>query len=167
MNSLEDQTFLILSIHEVHAERIFRKQKSFELRKMLPKQPFSKVFLYQTGGKGLVGVFDVAKVLKDDPKSLWEIVGESATAKDRFFTYFAERSAGYAIQIKRPVRFANPVKRELLEKRAERFTAPMSFLLAAPGTKLHKALLNIYQSEVKKKLRSAIYAHAKQAISEV
>lgn len=165
MNSIDNQTFLILSIHEVHAERIFRKHKMYELRKILPKNKFTKVFLYQTGGKGLVGVFDVATVLKDAPNSLWDTVGENATAKDRFFSYFADRDSGYAIRIKNPRRFVNSFKRELIEKMAEKFTAPMSFLLAVPGSKIHKTLLLIYKSEIKKKSFSNRYRNEKQSLS--
>lgn len=164
---LKEQTFIVLSIHEIHAERIFTKQKLYELRKVLPKDPFQKVFLYQTGGKGLVGAFDVDKVLKDNIVDLWETVGEDATSEDRFFAYFGERQEGCAIKVKNPRRFRESVSKEVLSKELHKFTAPQSFLIIRPDTKNHEILSGIYQKELKKKSPSTKSGQRAMTILEI
>lgn len=155
--SLSNQTFIVLSIHEIHAERIFTKQKQFELRKVLPKEPFDKVFLYQTGGKGLVGAFDVSEVVKYSLEELWEHVGEDATTKERFDMYFGERESGCAIKVKNPKKFQESISQDVLKKEVPTFTAPQSYLIVRPGSKNHKILMNIYEKEGKKKSSSKKY----------
>lgn len=154
--------YIVLSIHEIHAERILLKKKFYELRKVLPKEPFSKVFLYQTGGKGLVGAFDVGKVYKKDVENLWETVGEKATPKNRFFTYFENRDFGCAIQVKKPIRFRTNIDKDVLKKEEPKFSAPQSFLVIRPGDRLFRTLDNIYSREVKKKSPSEGLLHRKK-----
>ena len=55
--------FLVLSIRKEHVERIFNGSKKYELRKQLPRDGFKRVFLYESGGTGLVGYFDATAML--------------------------------------------------------------------------------------------------------
>lgn len=151
MTTLNKQTFLVLSIHEIHAERIFAGVKLFELRKVLPRFDVHKVFLYQTGGKGLVGAFDVEEILRDTPENLWEKVGERATTESRFFDYFQNRSEACAIRLSNPVKFLTNIDKDFLKKHESKFTAPQGYLIVSPETSLHKLLSATYKKEVKKK----------------
>lgn len=55
---------LILSIHPVHANRIYTKEKTFELRKSLPTNLPKRVFLYEGNcGAGITGHFTVSYAL--------------------------------------------------------------------------------------------------------
>jgi predicted transcriptional regulator len=135
------EPILILSILPIHAEKIFNGTKLFELRKILPKAPFSRVYLYETGGKGITGCFNAATPHKAEIDQLWSIVGERATTRDRFFSYFAKSKFGYAIPIKSPVAFGKPITPSSIKRQInKKFSAPMSFLLAFPNQRIFKVL---------------------------
>lgn len=150
-SQLQKQNFILLSIHEMHAERIFAGEKSYELRKVLPKDNFHRVYLYQSGGKGLVGTFEVGQIFGNSPVKLWKQVKEKATTQERFFNYFAERNLGYAIEVINPLKFNGSINKEILEKVTNNFSAPQSFIYAKPGTKLHSFLVEETLKALKKK----------------
>ena len=133
-------TALLLSIHREHAERIFRGDKLYELRKALPKQPFHRVYLYESGGGGVVGYFDAAEVVFKPIQDLWSVVGERATTKERFDAYYARSANGYAIRVANPVRFHTPLRPPQLRQYVPAFTAPQSYLLLRPTHPLHEVL---------------------------
>jgi predicted transcriptional regulator len=132
--------FLILSIHPIHAERIFNGQKLFEMRKSLPKQRFSRVFLYATGGGGIVGCFEAGAPIKAPINQLWEIVGDRGTPRERFFRYFAKSKMGFGIPVHNPVRFRKIICPPALKRLLPRFRAPMSYLFIRPGLALFRTL---------------------------
>ena len=119
---------LLLSIRAEHAHRIFSGSKIYELRKVLPKAAFHRVYLVETGGRGLIGTFDVADLVRLPIGQLWERVSYQATSSERFFRYFAGCADGYAIEIKSPIRFADPVPISDLKKKDPSFRVPMSFV---------------------------------------
>jgi len=131
---------LVLSIRPVHAERIFRGLKVFEIRKALPKRSFSRVYLYATGGGGIVGCFDAGIPIKAPVEQLWKIVGEKGTTRERFFRYFAKSKVGFGIPVLNPVRFRNPICPPSLKRLVPKFTAPMSYLFVDSRRALHRTL---------------------------
>lgn len=133
-------SILILSIQNLHAERIFKGVKLFELRKILPKKGFDRVYLYETGGRGIVGCFDAEPPIKAEVDKLWEIVGEKATSRDRFLTYFANSKSGYAIPIRNAIKFKNVLSPKALSLEKAVFSPPMSFLLIEKAHPLYKLL---------------------------
>ncbi len=151
MMTIENETFLLLSIHEVHANRIMDRLKKFELRKRLPKEKFHKVFLYQTKGEGLIGAFGVGEILKMTISELWDTVGEDATSKERFDAYFEGKVIGCAIEVKNPVRFRLSAASNVIQNCVSEFTAPQSFKVSRPGDDLHQYLCLKYLEETKKK----------------
>jgi predicted transcriptional regulator/RimJ/RimL family protein N-acetyltransferase len=140
MPSSAHEAVLVLSIRPDHAERIFSGIKSFEIRKAVPKQPFSRVFLYATGGRGIVGCFDADTSIKAPVAQLWKIVGEKGTTRHRFFRYFANSKVGFGIPVRNPVRFRKAVCPPSLKRQVPQFTAPMSYLLVRPGQPLYRTL---------------------------
>ena len=104
---------ILLSIRPEHAERIFQGAKHYELRKVLPTFSFRRVFLYETGGHGVVGCFDVGAIIKKDIDELWDIVGNAATTRERFYEYFKKIKSGYAVEIRNPLRFPVPAAKAL------------------------------------------------------
>jgi predicted transcriptional regulator len=125
---------LILSIQPVHAERILNGVKHFELRKTLPKNGFRRVYLYESGGVGVVGCFDTISILRMPVRKLWLAVGDNATPKERFFNYFGGRSVGCAIPIKNPIRFPRPVLLADIKKADPKFSVPISSRVTPRGT---------------------------------
>ncbi len=133
---------LVLSIQKQHVDRIVRGEKKFELRKQLPREPFEKVFLYESGGGGLVGYFDVAGVIRLPVEALWERVGERGTTRERFEAYFAERKDGCAIEIAAYHPFEQPLSPVELRERVG-FAPPQSYALARSDAPLGQFLLRL------------------------
>jgi predicted transcriptional regulator len=139
-NTRRSSGVLVLSIQPIHAERIFHGVKHFELRKAVPQRRFRRVYLYETGGVGIVGCFDTSLVLRLPIRNLWAAVGDNATSKERFFSYFGKRQRGCAIPIKKPLRFPQPVLLGEIRKSDSRFLIPISSRLIRRGTKLFRLL---------------------------
>jgi len=134
------QQAILLSIRREHAERIFQGAKHYELRKVLPSFGFKRVFLYETGGRGVVGCFDAGAIFKKDVDELWNIVGNAATTRERFYEYFKNIKSGYAIEIKNPLRFSEPISARTLNGDGGKLIPPQSFILLESGDALYSAL---------------------------
>jgi predicted transcriptional regulator len=124
---------LLLSIRPEHAHRIFTGSKRFELRKVLPVTDFNRVFLYETGGTGIVGWFDVGEIVRQPIDKLWKTVGNAATSHDRFFAYFSTAREGYAIAIRNARRFQGPISANGLNGDRLKLQPPQSFIILEPG----------------------------------
>jgi predicted transcriptional regulator/RimJ/RimL family protein N-acetyltransferase len=136
----QSRTALLLSIRPQHANRIFEGSKHFELRKVLPKASFSRVFLFETGGTGIVGWFDVADIIREPIGKLWGMVGTAATTKEAFFSYFSNIQEGYAIKIKGARRFRSAVNASRLNGDRLKLLPPQSFILLEQGQPLYMLL---------------------------
>ncbi len=130
---------LLLSIRREHADKILSGQKLFELRKALPREPFTRVYLYESGGGGVVGYFEPGRILRKPVDELWLSVGDAATSHDRFQQYYSNAKSGVAVEVVNPVRFNAPISLDRLHK-IEGFVIPQSFMLVRPGSKLYRAL---------------------------
>jgi predicted transcriptional regulator len=124
---------LLLSIRPEHAQRIFAGSKRFELRKVVPAAEFNRVFLYETGGAGIVGWFDVGDIIRQPVGKLWRTVGNAATSRDRFVAYFASAREGYAISIRNARKFENPISASGLNGDRLKLQPPQSFIILEPG----------------------------------
>jgi predicted transcriptional regulator len=131
---------LVLSIRPEHAARIFEGSKHYELRKIVPDLKFDRVFLYETGGKGIVGCFDVVEVLHLPVQKLWDVVGTAATTYERFSAYFQNSRTGFAIRIRNPLKFVTPVGAKELNGDFARLVPPQSFIVIDPGQPLYTVL---------------------------
>src|SRR5688500_353435 len=81
---LDNGSALLLPIRRQHADRIFDGSKHYELRKILPRLLPRRVYLYEVGGGGVVGSFEVGGVIRTDPDELWSRVGNAAATLQRF-----------------------------------------------------------------------------------
>jgi predicted transcriptional regulator/RimJ/RimL family protein N-acetyltransferase len=131
---------LILAIKPIHAARIFQGTKQFELRKRLPQYPIHRVFLYESGGGGIIGFFKPQEIISGPIDKLWEFAGERGASRERFYKYFEGRLIGFAIKIKNPLKFPRPIQLKELQRREPAFTAPMSFLSLSEDDALYKVL---------------------------
>lgn len=131
---------LILSIRREHAQRILEGSKVFELRKMLPSRPFKRVYMYETGGGGIIGCFDPSRVIRDKKGVLWDRVNYHATTRARFERYFERSTDGFAIEVTKPVRFKNPIAISELRDVDPRFHVPMSSRILALNSRLGQFL---------------------------
>ncbi len=101
---------VLLSIKPEFAERIFDGSKKYEFRKAIFKNPNVKtVVVYASSPvQRVIGEFDIATILIDEPTALWKETKEhSGITKDFFFDYFDQRDIGYAIEVKDVRRYKN------------------------------------------------------------
>jgi len=122
---------LILSIRAEHAARIFEGSKQFELRKALPASEIRRVFLYESGGAGMIGCFDPVRIIRGEKKMLWNEVNHKATTQHRFDRYFEKWSSGCAIEVANPIRFGSAIPMRSIREVSPSFRAPMSAIVFA------------------------------------
>jgi predicted transcriptional regulator len=139
---------LLLSIDRQHVEAILTGKKRFELRKALPHHRFRRVYLFQTGGAGVVAWFDARQVIRKPLEELWRTVGAAATPKRRFDAYFEGFINGYAIEVGRAERLAVPLPAKTLRRVDRKFSAPMSSKILRVGHPLHDFLESVRERQI-------------------
>lgn len=118
---------VLLSIKPEHANNILEGKKLFEFRKAVFKNPSVKtVVIYATMPIGkVIGEFEVEEVLSDQPNKVWSLTSEFAGISKVFFNeYFNGRDKAYAIKVKEPKRYAEPID---LKRVVQNGIAPQSF----------------------------------------
>ena len=103
---------VLFSIKPHYADKILNGEKTFEFRRVIFKNNnVKKVIIYSTRPIGkVVGEFEIDGILKDDPRKLW-LSTRNFSGIDPFFfdQYFNGCTSGYAICIKNPIRYKEPV----------------------------------------------------------
>ena len=103
---------ILLSIKPEFAESILDGFKKFEFRrKIFRNKEVRAVVIYATMPIGkVIGEFEIERVLSSDPDELWDLTKNHAgITRDFFDEYFSERDRGFAIAVKNPLRYENPV----------------------------------------------------------
>ena len=102
---------VVLSIKPEYAFKIFDGTKRFEFRKAIFKNTNIKtVIVYASSPvQQVIGEFEIEKIINQDIDSLWELTQDfSGITEDYFYHYFANRTDGFAIQIKKTKRYKQP-----------------------------------------------------------
>jgi len=103
---------VLLSIKPEFALKIFDGSKKYEYRRTIFKNPaVSGVIVYVSSPTKLViGEFAIEDILHDKLQLLWTMTNSHAgISKKRFFDYFANKSKGYAIKIKKARMYDTPL----------------------------------------------------------
>ena len=103
---------VLLSIKPEFALRIFKGCKKYEYRRVIfRREGVKRVLVYASAPIGkVIGEFEVAHILHDRPRQLWMKTKQHAgLSKKRFFEYFANASAGYAIKVRSCALYDNPL----------------------------------------------------------
>lgn len=103
---------ILLSIKPKYAESILSGKKRYEFRKVIFKRNYIDIaYMYCSAPvKKIIGAFRVGAVIEDRPERLWEQLNEfSGLEEMEFFDYFRNAKKGYAIEIKRMVKFEEPL----------------------------------------------------------
>ncbi|HNW52120.1 MAG TPA: hypothetical protein PKH79_13635 [Prolixibacteraceae bacterium] len=106
---------VLLSIKPEFAEKIFEGTKRYVFRRTLFKNPDVKtVVVYASSPvKKVIGEFEIDSVLHLETSSLWENTKEFAgISEEYFFDYFGEKKSGFAIKIKKSVRYPKALSLE-------------------------------------------------------
>jgi predicted transcriptional regulator len=120
-------TSVLLSIRPKYAKAIMNESKEYEFRKSLFRaDSIEHVFVYSTAPiQMIVGTFRMGRVFRDRPDDLWERFHDSAGIDEvDFFRYFKGHCEGYAIEVKGPHEFSEPIDPWVLDPE---FTPPQSF----------------------------------------
>jgi len=120
-------TSVLLSIKPKYADAIMDGSKGYEFRKSLFRNgSIERVFVYSTSPvQMVVGAFEIGGIIHDHPENLWETLhGCAGIDEIDFFRYFAGRSEGFAIEVKGPQEFGEPVDPWALDPT---FVPPQSF----------------------------------------
>lgn len=102
---------VLLSIKPQFADKIFSGEKKYEFRRSIFKRSgIKKVVVYASAPISMIiGEFDIEDILVDDVMSLWAQTKEFAgITLEYFLSYFNGRDNGYAIKVKKTVRYAKP-----------------------------------------------------------
>lgn len=103
---------VLLSIKPEYAEKILLGEKRFEFRKAVPKNAAVRtIVIYATMPVGkVVGEFEVGGILAERPRNIWSMTSAFAGITKRFFNeYFEGRTTAYAIKVKSPKRYDQPL----------------------------------------------------------
>lgn len=98
---------LIISIKYQYTEKIFNREKIYELRRNFTKKQIDKIVIYESAPiSRVVGEFEVEKVLHESLENLWDITKDFSCVDREFFEkYFKWKEYWYAIKIKNPKRY--------------------------------------------------------------
>jgi len=117
---------VLLSIHPEYADAIFDGHKGYEFRRVLFKEDVDEVLVYATMPVArVVGSFKIAGIYEDAPKALWiKTKTVAGVTKEKFDSYFKDRTRAFAIKVSDPTRFAVP---QPLSRYLASNTPPQSF----------------------------------------
>jgi predicted transcriptional regulator len=137
---------IVLAIKPKYAQKIYSGEKTFEIRRKIPKSMINRVYLYETTPvKKITGYFTLKRVFTGPVDRVWQVVApKSGLTPDSFYVYCGQRSKVSALEINFVEKFEHPLNpyREM-----PRFCAPQNFLY------LTTALVNkIYAAQTKEAL---------------
>ncbi|QRN82830.1 hypothetical protein JR338_10455 [Chloroflexota bacterium] len=122
---------IIFSIKPPYAEKIFRNEKTVELRKFRPKHLTngSLVLLYVSSPvQSIQGGFIVEKVIETSKDDLWNHVRFIAgISKTEFDNYYKDKEFGIGIYIQSLFKFSIPISLQTLKQTWNSFTPPQGF----------------------------------------
>ena len=118
------------SIRPVHAQNIFSKTKTVELRRRLPlTRPGTPALIYVTSPeRAILGGFQIAELVTDSVDSLWKRMnGKTQVSHGDFVAYFADLITASGIVISDPWLLPEPITLERLRELWPGFNPPRSF----------------------------------------
>ncbi|MDW8850124.1 ASCH domain-containing protein [Flavobacterium sp. MMLR14_040] len=128
----KNNSLLLISIKPQYAKKIFKGEKTIELRKSAPLRAGinSYMLIYVTSPvKELWGICKIASIIKDKPEALWEKFGEkTGIAKDEFDVYYEETNNAFGLELKEVKSLLNhTIKLEKLKKIIPGFNPPQTY----------------------------------------
>jgi len=102
---------VLLSIKPEFAEKIFAGTKLFEFRRSIFKKNVTTVVVYASFPTcKVIGEFKIGSIINDNIDRLWTKTKKYAGIdKDFFYSYFDNKSEGFAIQITKTKRYRKPL----------------------------------------------------------
>lgn len=128
----KNNSLLLISIKPQYAEKIFKGEKTIELRKSAPQRVGinSYMLIYVTSPvKELWGICKIENIIKDKPDVLWEKFGaKTGISKKEFDNYYGETNNAYGIELKEVKNlFGRTINLEKLKKIIPGFNPPQTY----------------------------------------
>jgi predicted transcriptional regulator len=104
------QVSVLLSVKPKFANLIFNGNKKFEFRKSIFRKSVKRILVYASSPvQQVIGEFTIHRVLYDTLPELWEQTRDHAgISEEVFYSYFAQKDAGYAIAITKVIKYKKP-----------------------------------------------------------
>lgn len=128
-NELHER-FLLMSIHAQYAERIFRGEKKYELRRTKPAitSSFPVLIYIPSPFMVLAGGFTATRVISGCPSTLWARIGkDSGVSQAVFARYYEGKDIGIGIEISDPWEYQKPIKLADIRRAIPGFSPPQVF----------------------------------------
>ena len=103
---------VLLSIKPEFASKIFEGSKQYEYRRTIFKRTgVTTIVVYASYPiKEVIGEFEIEGIIQEEPQSLWEKTGQQGgISKERFLSYFKDKTKGYAIKVRGARMYDAPV----------------------------------------------------------
>jgi predicted transcriptional regulator len=104
MDNNKNNNLLLISVKPQYAKKIFKGEKTIELRKSAPLRSGknSYMLIYVTSPvKELWGICKIENIIKENPKVLWKNFGEqTGISKEEFDNYYKDSINAFGIKLK-------------------------------------------------------------------
>lgn len=98
--------------------------------------------LYETQPSGVItGVFFAEDAHEAGLRELWTWMGDSGVSADRYSSYFAGRTKGFAVRISKAEPLIRPITLREARNLDKGFRPPQSFLYLSDGSELANEIL--------------------------
>lgn len=128
----KNNSLLLISIKPQYAKKIFKGEKTIELRKSAPLRAGinSYMLIYVTSPvKELWGICKIAGIIKDKPEIIWEKFGKkTGITKEEFDNYYEETNNAFGIELKEVKSLlGHTINLEKLKKIIPGFNPPQTY----------------------------------------
>lgn len=133
----------LFSLKPAFASAILSGEKRFEFRRVKPSlDRGDTIIVYSTApDMAIVGSFVCGRILQGSPSYLWRNLGSKAgTTRASFLDYFADSEVAYAIEVKKPTAWLNPLSLSTIRKRLPAYHPPQSYSFLLPEDSLARLL---------------------------
>ena len=117
---------VLLSIRPEFATKIFNGLKKYEYRRIIFKDRNVKTVIVYASmpTKLIIGEFEIEDILHEELPNLWaKTKNHAGISQEVFSEYFSDKSKGYAIKVKSPILYDEPLPLNRLRV----LTPPQSF----------------------------------------
>jgi predicted transcriptional regulator len=133
----------LFSLKPTFASAILSGEKRFEFRRVRPSlDRGDTIIVYSTAPEmAIVGSFLCGRILEGSPSSLWKSLGSKAgTRRASFDDYFADSEIGYAIEVRKPLAWSNPLSLSAIRERFPKYHPPQSYSYLLPEHSLTRLI---------------------------
>lgn len=125
-----ERRYAVFSVKPRFAQALVEGRKGFEFRRARPSlRPGDVVYVYATAPvQAVIGSFVCGHVVEGSPTKVWGEVGAmSETPRAYFRRYFRDRIRAFAIAVRSPSAWANPLGLDALQDKLPGFYPPQSY----------------------------------------